>query len=123
MSQSRPARTSSRLHYDSRVLTRLTSVAAVLLAGAAVFRAQQNAGGRPVHNEAERLARWQPVDIPFPAAELSTRERRMIEKLVEVCQLLDDIYWRQSDYGGLQVYKTTRDPTMKNLLGLMGGRW
>ena len=47
----------------------------------------------------------------------------MIEKLVEACQLLDSVYWRQSDYGGLQVYKTTRDATSKSLLGVMGGRW
>ena len=44
-------------------------------------------------------------------------------KLVEACQLLDSVYWRQSDYGGLQVYKSTRDATMKSLLGVMGGRW
>ena len=61
--------------------------------------------------------------MPFHAEGLSARERRMVEKLVEACQLLDSVYWRQSDYGGLQVYKSTRDATMKSLLGVMGGRW
>ena len=47
----------------------------------------------------------------------------MVEKLVEACQLLDSVYWRQSDVGGLAVYKTTRDATLRSLLGIMGGRW
>ncbi|HMD70897.1 MAG TPA: hypothetical protein VKF41_06110 [Bryobacteraceae bacterium] len=96
--------------------------AAVLLAGGAALWAQ-NAGGRPFHDEAERLARWKPVKMPFHSEGLSARERRMVGKLVEACQLLDSVYWRQSDYGGLQVYKTTRDATLKSLLGVMGGRW
>jgi len=102
---------------------RILRLAAVLLAGSATVQAQQNAGGRPIHVEAERLARWKPVEMPFHAEGLSVRERRMIEKLVEACQLLDSVYWRQSDYGGFQVYKTTRDATMRSLLGVMGGRW
>jgi hypothetical protein len=102
---------------------RILCLAAILLAGPAAFRAQQNAGGRPVHNETERLARWKPVEMPFHSEVLSARERRMVEKLVEACQLLDAVYWRQTDYGGLQVYRTTRDATMKSLLGVMGGRW
>lgn len=103
-------------------MTRFIALAALLLAGVAAFRAQ-NAGGRPIHNQAERLARWKPVEMPFHAEGLSARERRMVEKLVEACQLLDSVYWRQSDYGGFQIYKTTRDATMKSLLGVMGGRW
>ena len=103
-------------------MIRFLWLAAVLLAGAFAFQAQ-NSGGRPIHNEAERLTRWKPVEMPYRAAGLSVRERRMIEKLVEACQLLDSVYWRQSDYGGLQVYKATRDATMKSLLGVMGGRW
>ena len=83
---------------------------------------ERNAGGRPVHNEAERLARWKEVAMPMPAG-LSARERQMVEKLVDACRQLNDAYWRQSDYGGLQVYKTTRNPTLKALLGIMGGRW
>jgi hypothetical protein len=103
-------------------MRRFLFLGGVLLAGAAAFHAQ-NAGGRPIHNEAERLARWKAVEMPFHAEGLSARERRMVEKLVEACQLLDSVYWRQSDYGGLQVYKSTRDATMKSLLGVMGGRW
>jgi hypothetical protein len=101
-----------------RILSRLP-----LLLLCAVPLGAQNAGGRPVHNEAERLARWKPVEIPFHSAGLSARERQMVDKLVEACQLLDSVFWRQNDFGGLTVYKATRDRTLKDLLGIMGGRW
>ncbi len=61
--------------------------------------------------------------MPFHSAGLSARERQMVEKLVEACRLLDDVYWRQSDLAGLQLYKTTKDPALKTLLTIMGGRW
>lgn len=35
----------------------------------------------------------------------------------------DNLYWRQSDIGGLALYRTTRNPTLKNLFGIMGSRW
>jgi hypothetical protein len=47
----------------------------------------------------------------------------MIAKLVEACRLLDDVFWRQSDLAGLQLYKTTHDEDLKRLLMIMGGRW
>jgi hypothetical protein len=60
-----------------RSVKRFLYLAAVLLAAAAAFRAQ-NAGGRPIHNEAERLARWKPVEMPFRAGGLSVRDRRAV---------------------------------------------
>jgi hypothetical protein len=98
-----------------------SSLAALVLCAGSL--AAQNAGGRPIHNEAERLARWKPVEIPFHSAGLSERERKLVDKLVEACQLLDNVFWRQSDFGGLTVYKATRNQTLKDLLGVMGGRW
>src|SRR6202011_5710973 len=94
---------------------------AVLLAAVA-WLAGQNAGAPPIHNEAERLARWKPVEMPFHIQNLPVRERQMVSKLVEACQLLDNVYWRQSDLGGLAIYRTTRDATIHSLLGIMGGR-
>jgi hypothetical protein len=61
--------------------------------------------------------------MPFHSTGLSARERQMVEKLVEACRLLDDVFWRQSDLGGLALYKTTRSPPLKGLLGIMGSRW
>lgn len=72
---------------------------------------------------AARLAKWKNVDMPFHSAGLTDRERQMVDKLVEACRLLDDVYWRQSDLAGLALYKSTRDPQLKTLLMIMGGRW
>ena len=71
----------------------------------------------------ERLAKWKPVDMPFHSSGLSARERQLVDKLVEACRLLDDVYWRQSDRAGLELLKTTRDPQLKRMLTIMGSRW
>ncbi len=71
----------------------------------------------------QRLAKWKPVEMRFDASAYSARERKMIDKLVEACRLLDDIYWRQSDLTGLALYKSTRDDDLKRLLMIMGSRW
>jgi hypothetical protein len=71
---------------------------------------------------AERLAKWKRVDMPL-AAGLSPKEHQMVDKLADACRLLDEIFWRQSDLAGLELYRTTNDPTMKRLLGIMGSRW
>jgi hypothetical protein len=72
---------------------------------------------------AERLAQWKPVDMPFHSSGLSPREIQMVDKLVEACRLLDNVYWRQSDLQGLEMLKTTPDATLKRLLVIMGSRW
>ena len=71
----------------------------------------------------QRLAKWKRVEMPYHAEGLTARERQMVEKLVAACRLLDDVYWRQSDEAGLELYKTTANPTIKQLLLIMGGRW
>jgi hypothetical protein len=81
------------------------------------------AAAQPTQNIPERLARWKRVAMPLPVSPLSAREIRMVGNLVEACRLLNDIFWRQSDLTGLDLYKTTRDPALKQLLGIMGGRW
>jgi hypothetical protein len=83
------------------------------------------AGHLPAQNRdvAARLAKWKNVDMPFSTAGLTDREREMVDKLVEACRLLDDVYWRQSDAAGLALYKTTTDTSLKTLLTIMGGRW
>jgi hypothetical protein len=71
----------------------------------------------------QRLARWQPVKMPFNASGLGARERQMVEKLVEASQYLDDTFWRQSDPEGLALYKSTNDPKLRRLLLINGGRF
>ena len=83
----------------------------------------QNAGGRPIHNEAERLAKWKTVEMPFQSARLSARERKMVETLAQACHFLDALYWRQSDIGGYGLYLATRSPVLKDLFSIMGSRF
>jgi hypothetical protein len=76
-----------------------------------------------VHNEAERLSRWKRTEISYNKEGLSKREQQIVEKLVDACRLMDDLYWRQSDLGGLALYKGTRNDTLRGLFGIMGSRW
>jgi hypothetical protein len=69
------------------------------------------------------LDKWKPVRMPFHSASLTARERRMIGKLVEASRDLDDIFWRQVDPGGLELYKTTSDVKLRRLLLINGCRW
>jgi hypothetical protein len=71
----------------------------------------------------ERLAKWKPVDMPLHSSGLSARERQLVDKLVEACRLLNDVYWRQSDRAGLDLLKSTGDPLVKRMLTIMGSRW
>src|SRR5215469_12916372 len=71
----------------------------------------------------QRLAQWKPVDMSYHPETLSARERQMVEKLVEACRLLDDVYWRQSDLTGLNLYKTSGESQVKRMLMIMGSRW
>jgi hypothetical protein len=72
---------------------------------------------------AQRLAQWQEAPMPLRTKELTADETGLVNKLVDACKLLDSIYWRQSDLAGLQLLKTTKDKTIKELLTIMGSRW
>ncbi len=61
--------------------------------------------------------------MPLRPTGLSAAEISVVDKLVDACRLLDNIYWRQSDLAGLALYKTTKDKTIKELLTIMGSRW
>src|SRR5580704_8256567 len=81
------------------------------------------AAAQPAANIAERLARWKPVPMPYHSEGLTARDRQMVDKLVEACRLLNDVYWRQSDAAGLALYLKTTDPQVKQLLNINGSRW
>ncbi len=64
------------------------------------------------------LAQYRMVKMPFNAAALTTRERKLVQKLVEASQYLEDIYWRQSDPEALTLYQqlvASSDPRDKKL--------
>jgi hypothetical protein len=51
-----------------------------------------------------RLARFRPIQMPFHRQGLSAREVRLIDKLVQASNYIEQIYWRQSDPDGLNLY-------------------
>src|SRR5262249_25465711 len=59
----------------------------------------------------------------------SPRERQLVAKLVEACQDLEDIYWRQSDPGDIALYNAlvhasgAREKAVARMLWIHGGRW
>ena len=78
---------------------------------------------------AKRLARWKPVEMPFRAQGLSAKERRLVEKLVEASQELENIFWRQSDPEGMALYQSLTDSSdsaaqaLRRYLWINGSRW
>lgn len=70
-----------------------------------------------------RLAKWKPVEMPFDAAGLTPRQRKLVEKLVDASRQMERIYWRQNDPEALDLYLKTRDPKLKRLLTINGSRF
>src|SRR5438445_12450649 len=70
-----------------------------------------------------RLARFRQVQMPFHSERLNSRERAMVERLVEACQYLELIYWAQSDPEALTLHNTTTDARLRRLLMINGSRF
>jgi hypothetical protein len=120
----------SFLDSSCKLRSALTTVSLTLFLCLALFAPapgqtppRRNAGGRPVHNEAERAARWKDVVMPYRATELSAREQQMVAKLADACRLMDELYWHQSDLGGWAMFRVTQSPVLHKLFGIMGSRW
>jgi hypothetical protein len=80
-------------------------------------------------NLESELAKFKTVQMPFDATHLTDRERQMVGKLVEACQSLESIYWRQSDPEGLKLYqslagsKAPKDEALRRFLRINGSRF
>jgi hypothetical protein len=80
-------------------------------------------------NLEKELAKFKPVRMPFDSAQLTARERQMLGKLVEACQDLESIYWRQSDPEGLKLYQSLtsssapKDIALRRFLRINGSRF
>ncbi len=78
---------------------------------------------------AKEVAKFKPVQMPFDSAHLTARERQMVQKLVEACQDLESIYWRQSDPEGLKLYQSLagssapKDLQLRRFLRINGSRF
>src|SRR5882762_9868091 len=77
----------------------------------------------------QRLAKFRVVPMPFHSAGLAPRERKLVGKLVEACQSLERIYWRQSDPEGLALYQSlgasphAEDQKLRRYLRINGSRF
>ena len=72
---------------------------------------------------AQRLARWKQVEMPYDPSGLDARQRQVVAKLAEASRFIESIYWQQSDPEGLALYRSTKDPQLKRLLAINGGRF
>jgi len=69
-----------------------------------------------------RLAKFKPIEMPFNRAGLSEREQKLVGKLVDAANRMEQIYWRQSDPEGLKLYVRllkSADPLDKKVLRFM----
>ncbi len=94
---------------------------------------RQNASPTPVPPRLDvapdlpaRLARWKPVPMPFAGEKLTARERGLVEKLIEACRQIENIFWRQSDPEAMALYNALagspdpRDKQLRRLLWING---
>jgi len=51
-----------------------------------------------------RLAKFKAMDMPLRRNSLSARELQLVQKLVDASNAIEQIYWRQSDPEGLDLY-------------------
>jgi Peptidase family M49 len=85
--------------------------------------------GQPTEDVGAQLAKFRRVNMPFSAAGLSSREQRMVRKLVEASRYLESIYWRQSDpealalYNGLAGCERPADKQLRRFLMINGSRY
>lgn len=92
-------------------------------------RAGVPANLKVVPDIAERVAKFRRVQMPFRTTGLTAREQQMIRKLVEACEYLESIYWRQSDPDALTLYqslessKNARDIHLRRYLWINASRF
>jgi len=89
----------------------------------------ESAGMKVAPDLDQRLAELRSVEMPFKSSALAVRERKLVEKLVDACRYLEDIYWRQIDPEGLELYQTlensksTEDEKLRRFLWINGSRF
>jgi hypothetical protein len=66
----------------------------------------ESEGMQVVPDLGERLAKFRQVQMPFHSAGLNQREVKLVDKLVDACRYLEEIYWRQIDPDALTLYQS-----------------
>jgi hypothetical protein len=98
-----------------------------LLIGTAAKSAEP-ANVKVVPDLAKRVVRFRSVEMPL-RTDLSANERKMVDKLVEACEYLESIYWRQIDpealslYQSLEISKHPRDILLRRYLWINASRF
>ena len=117
------------------MLRRIFAAIALIAAGACGRSPEQpsrtvTAPARAIAPDLEkRLARWKAVPMPFAMEKLSERERRLVEKLIEACRSIEDVFWQQGDPEGAALYNALaaslvpRDKAVRRLLWVNGARF
>ncbi len=88
-----------------------------------------SAGMQVVSDLDQRLAKFRRVEMPFHSAGLSTREIKMVGKLVDASGYLEEIFWRQIDPDGLTLYeslavsKNPKDEMLRRYLWINASRF
>jgi len=100
------------------------SIAQTRQTGASYATGHSSAAHLQVAPELEqRLAKFREVHMAFDRSGLTAREQKMIEKLADACHYLDDIYWRQVDPEGLDLYRSLEGKTSKQDIELRRYLW
>ncbi len=77
----------------------------------------------------QRIARFKTVEMPFPLARFSAREKVLINELVAASRDLEDIFWRQNSPDDIDVYKaleSSKEPraqALRRYLWISGSRY
>ena len=61
--------------------------------------------------------------MPYDSSGLDARQKQVVDKLAAASRSMEAIYWQQSDPQGLALYRSTKDPQLKRLLAINGGRF
>jgi len=89
----------------------------------------ESAGIHVVPDLDQRLAKFRRVEMPFHSADLTAREIKMVNKLVDASRYLEEIYWRQIDPDGLTLYeslagsKNSQDEMLRRYLWINASRF
>src|ERR1700686_1697979 len=78
---------------------------------------------------AQRMARFQKVEMPFTYAGMSAREKRVVDEMIAACRDLENIFWRQNDPENVALYNSlagATDPKLqaaRHYLWINGSRY
>jgi len=73
----------------------------------------------------QRLQKFQKVEMPFTTADLSAKERKVVDELIAASRDLEQIYWRQNSPEDIDLYHATAkaNPALHHYLWIHGSRF